>query len=49
MKDVYKFSPAITTIGLLCLMLVASLLYSGGQAPAAAQAPPAAQRPPLYL
>src|SRR5258706_1579827 len=33
MKDLYKFYPATTTIGLLCLMVFTGLLYSAGQSP----------------
>jgi hypothetical protein len=31
MKNLYKLSPAITTMGLLCLMLLAGLPYTAGQ------------------
>jgi hypothetical protein len=39
MKDLYKFSPALRTIGLLCLLLLAGLLYGAGQPTAALQSP----------
>ncbi len=34
MKHLYKFSPVLTTVGLLCLMLFAGVLHSVGQKPA---------------
>src|SRR5580765_139240 len=40
MKHLYKFYPATTTIGLLCLMLFTSLLYGAGQSPTGAPQSP---------
>ena len=40
MKHLYKFYPATTTIGLLCLMLFTGLLYGAGQSPTGAPQSP---------